>query len=390
MRAYKIVIIVIALTMILACSSNSKTKKPQVVEKTPMVLAEETVVEATSAFESGEYAAAIEKYKTAISYYEQAKVSAAVPDSINNLIYTMNKNIANVHLVHAQDLVKQELYDDALLEYESTISAFDTIKEGSTPADSLDEKILTLYKNTAFVSRQVFDSEKALYYYDKYLAARPGDTQIMMQKFFVYKDDLKNEAQAYEILKTYALAQNDFDSSHSLGDYYRDKNDLVNAIWWYEKADSIKADENVLQKLGSIYRQRKQWEKSNNALKKFLTLNPDPVQIKTTFKLIGDNYMQLKNKPNAVEYFEKYIEFEYAENIALYICAYYNDIKSNTKALAWVNRILQNNPVQSDALFIRATIRYNTKDLKGAKADFEKLVNDAKYGKYAQQYLKSM
>jgi len=391
MRVFIKALIIVSLLLSIRCSSNAK-KRPKIVEKTPIDYAGENIKEAILAYDNSNYDIAIEKFNVALGYLNQALPASTPTDSIPQQIFKIRKNVANIHSEYAFTLSSQNDFDEALNEYETSISMYKSLQSEATPIDSIDNIIVNLYRNTAVCSRQAGDYQKAIDYYDLYLEANPDDDEILLQKFAIYRDNLKDEDQAFAVLKEYALSKNDFNACHRLGDLYKDKNDIINAIYWYEKALSVKLDSNVLQKLGTLYRNPsiKQWEKSIQVFEKFLTLKPNLEELKTVFKLIGDNYMNLKNKPKAVEYFEKYIELEYAENIALYICQYYFDLKNNSKAITWANLVLQNNPNNTNAIYFRALARYNTKDIAGAKADFERLRNDSKYGSIAQQYLKLM
>ncbi|MFO7659460.1 MAG: tetratricopeptide repeat protein [Candidatus Cloacimonadaceae bacterium] len=389
MKVIKFLLITAIVIMLAACGSN-KAQAPQVVEKTPLDLAIETSYSAQSSFENEEYSEAITKYNQAIVYYNQALPTSTAPDSINKEIFNIRRNIANIHTISALDYSAQNDFDSALENYETAINLYKELQPQSAPQDSLEHIIVTLYRNAAVVSRQAGEYEKALNYYDLYLEANPDEDDILLQKFAIYRDDLRNETQAFEVLKEYAVSKNDFNAYHRLGDLYRDKNDFQNAIIWYERANSVKTDANVLQKLGSIYRnpQIQQWDKSTQALERFVSTNPGLDALSTAYKLIGDNYKNLKNRAKAVEYFERYIDLEYDESIALYICLYYYDMKNDAKTLSWANIVLQNNPNNSTALLFRGIAKYNQKDMRGAKADFESIQNDPQHGKTAQQYLK--
>jgi len=389
MKVIKILLVIAIVVMLAACGSN-RAKAPKVVEKTPIDLAIESAVSAQYSFEEEEYGDAIAKFNQAIDYYNQALPTSATPDSIQQEIYRIRRNIANIHTISALSYSADNEFDDALANYETAIGMYKDLLPQSTQKDSLENIIVTLYKNTAVVSRQAGEYEKALDYYDLYLEANPDEDDILLQKFAIYRDDLKNETQAFEVLKEYALSKNDFNAYHRLGDLYRDKSDFQNAILWYERANSVKTDANVLLKLGSIYRnpQVQDWNKSTVALEKYVSTNPSLDGLATAYKLIGDNYKNLKNRAKAVEYFERYIDLEYEESVALYICLYYYDLKNDAKTMSWANLVLQNNPNNSSALLFRGIAKYNQKDMRGAKADFERIQNDPQHGKTAQQYLK--
>jgi len=389
MKVHNFTIIILCVMLLIACSVNAKKKVvPVVVEKTPLELAVETANEAGLIYEDSDYTGAIEKFAQAIDYYNQALPSAAETDSIPQRVFRLNMNIAKIHNDFAYNLTGQKEFDQAITEYEASLAAYKNLKTEAVPTDSLDYKINNLYMNLAICSKEAGEYQKAIEYFDLYLDANPEDNDVLLQKFYIYKDNLKDENQAFEVLKAYAINKNDFAASHKLGDLYREKSDTDNAIIWYEKARALKNDANVLQKLAALYRTKQQWEMANQILEQFILLKPDTDGLKTSYKLIGDNYKNLKNKAKAVEYFEKYLEIEYNEDIALYVCLYYYDMKNNTKSMNMANLILSKNANNTNAILFRAIARYNLKDMKGAKADFERIQNDPKQGKTAQQYLK--
>ncbi|HOV17153.1 MAG TPA: tetratricopeptide repeat protein [Candidatus Cloacimonadota bacterium] len=391
MKATKFIVLLLSLILWVSCSAYKK-QAPKEPVKTPQQLAVETAKDAETAYSNGDYEGAITHYNTAIDYYKQALPTAAPTDSIPLMIFRLNKNIANIYSIYGYELSTNEDYEGAIIQYEKAIAKYKELQPEASPRDSVDTILYNLYQNTAVACRDAGEYDKAIAYYDLMLAAHPENDEILLKKFAIYKDDLKNETQAYEILKEYAISNNDFGACHRLGDLYRENNDFTNAIYWYEKADSIKTDSNVLIKLGNLYRsnQIKAWDKSNKVFERYIALNPMSPDLKTIYKLMGGNYDQMKNKAKATEYFEKYLNIEYAEDIALYVCQYYFNAKNYGKAITWANTILEKNPANSDALYFRAVSKYSQKDMKGAKADFQRLSTDTKYGSYAKQYLKSM
>lgn len=369
-------------------AKKKKDKTPVEKEKSSMELAIESINAANTAYEDTDFETSIRHFNEAINYLKQAETSAAESDSIPIQIFRLKMNVAKIHNDYAFYLSEKNDFDEALVNYESSLALYKALKPESTPQDSIDVYINKLYRNSAICSRQTGEYQKAIEYYDLYLEANPDDDDILLQKFAIYKDNMKDENQAFQVLQEYANNKNDFNASHRLGDLYRNKNDMDNALIWYNKALSIKNDMNILQKIGSIHRTKQQWALANTAFERFIALNPNSEELKTAYKLIGDNYKNLNNKPKAVEYFDKYLAMEYNEDIALYICLYYYDAKNNSQMIKYANLILSNNSNNTTAYLFRGIARYNTKDMKGAKADFERIQNDPKNGKTAQQYLK--
>lgn len=389
MKFKNFVILIITIMLTFACAINAKPKKVEkVVEKTSLELAVEKANEAELDYENADYTSSIEKFNEAIEYYKEALPAATESDSIPQQITKLKLNIAKIHGDYAINLSNQNEYDDAITEFESSLNEYKSVKSDAMPKDSINYKIDILHSNLAITCTKAGEYLDAIKYYDLYLETNPDSANVLLQKFYIYRDNLKDENQAFDVLKEYATTKNDFNATQMLGDLYRKNNDTDNAIVWYEKALAIKNDANILKNLSALYRTKLQWENSTRVLEQYVLMNPDIEGLKTSYKLIGDNYKNLKNKPKAVEYFEKYLELEYNEDITLYVCMYYYDLKNNSKSMALANTILAKNPDNVNAILFRAIAKYNLKDMKGAKADFERIQNDPKQGKTAQQYLK--
>jgi hypothetical protein len=53
---------------------------------------------------------------------------------------------------------------------------------------------------------------------------------------------------------------------------------------------------------------------------------------------------------------EKYSALEFDEKISLYLCSYYFDKKNSQKTIYWANKILDNNPDNTSAIYFRAIL----------------------------------
>ncbi len=390
MKVANFTIVILSTMLMMTCAINAKKKvvQEEVIVKTPIELAIEKAQSAESAYMEKDMETAITNYTQAIDLYTSALSTATEADSVQLQIFRLKQNIAKIHIDIAFSQVNQSEYDQAITEYESGLNTYKSIKPESAPKDSIEFKINNLYYNLAICCKEAGEYQKAIEYFDLYLEAYPNEDSILLEKFNMYKDNLKDEPQAFEVLKQYATSKNDFAASNKLGELYWEKNDTDNAILWFEKARSIKDDTKILPKLAALYRTKQQWENANQILLQFVTTNPDQEELKKAYKLIGDDYSKLKNKPKAVEYFEKYLALDYDESLALFVSMYYYDLKNNNKSMSYANIVLAKNPNNANALLFRAIAKYNLKDMKGAKADFERIQNDPKNGNTAQQYLK--
>jgi tetratricopeptide (TPR) repeat protein len=370
----------------------AKKRAPVEPEKTTFEIATEVAQNAETAFQDEDYDAAIDMFQRADSLFNVALPASAPEDSISQKIFNIRMNIANIHLVKAEYLQSKKDYKTALASMLTAIQMYKELEPMSSPADSIAARMPDIYENTAFISKKAENYTTALEYYNKVIELKPDNIDVLLQIYDLYDENLNNPEKAISIFKEYAIAKNNFEASHSLGDKYNKRKDLPNAIYWYSKADSLKKDANVVLKLAMAYRDKSiaRYEDSNKYFEQFIKMNPSMDELKKSYKLIGDNYRSLKQRNKANEYFEKYISLEYSEDIATLICQYYYDGKNYPKTQTWANTILQNNPNNVNALLFRGVARYNLKDMKGAKADFERIKDDPKLGSAAQQYLKAI
>lgn len=392
MKQFINLLLIAVLFVVLTFGVNlyAKKKAPVEPEKTTLEIAAEVVQNAETEFQDDDYDAAIDMFQRADSLYNAALPAAAPEDSIGQKIFNIRMNIANIHLVKAQSQQAKKDYGPALTSMLTAIQMYKELEPMSSPADSIAARMPDIYENTAIISKNAKNYTTSLEYYNKVLELNPDNIGVLLQIYDLYDENLNNPEKAMSIFKEYAIAKNDFESSHSLGDKYNKRKDLPNAIYWYSKADSLKKDSNVVLKLATAYRDKSiaRYEESNKYFEQFIKMNPTMSELKTSYKLIGDNYRSLKQRNKANEYFEKYISLDYEEGIATLICQYYYDAKNYTKTQTWANTILQDNPNNVNALLFRGVARYNLKDMKGAKADFERIKDDPKLGSAAQQYLK--
>ena len=105
---------------------------------------------------------------------------------------------------------------------------------------------------------------------------------------------------------------------------------------------------------------------------------------------MGSLYEDIKNMPKAIEYYEKSLKMKYDNNIVLLLTTKYYDNDAYDKALEKITLLLKNKPGNSDAIYYRAMIEYNRDEKDAAKADFQLLLKDSKYGKVAKGFIESI
>ncbi|HRY84379.1 MAG TPA: tetratricopeptide repeat protein, partial [Candidatus Cloacimonadota bacterium] len=208
--------------------------------------------------------------------------------------------------------------------------------------------------------------------------------------FSILNNDIKDETRAFRVLQDYAEASNAPTAYRMLADKLNEKGDKVKAGEYYERALSIKQDANTYSAVANFYRSNNQWAKSNEVLIKLVETNPDQATLLTAYRLMGDNYNKLNNKAKMAEYFEKALNIESDDKIALLLASYYNGLKNHNKVITYSTMVLRSNSGNNDALMLRGLAYYNLKRNAEAKADLTRIQNDPKYGKQVQSILKAI
>lgn len=385
-----ILVSLVVLILATACSSNKK--EPVVVEppRNPLLLAHDASSNGMKAFTDKFYTEAITNFGEAITLYNEAVVTASPTDSIPQNIEKMNLNIATSHLRMAEERLEDQIFNEAVAHYDTALVIYKSLVPLTKTKSELDAEILVLYKNLAVANEKAGNFEIAINNIDQVLAANPGDEDMLNYKFTILNNDIKDETRAFKVLQDYAEASNDPTAYRMLADKLNEKGDKVKAGEYYERALALKQDANTYSAVANFYRSNDQWAKSNEVLLKLVETNPDQAVMLTAYRLIGDNYNKLNNKAKMAEYFEKALNIESDEKIALLLASYYNGLKNYNKVITYASIVLRSNSSSSDALMLRGLAYYNLKRNAEAKADLNRIQNDPKYGKQVQSLLKAI
>ncbi len=389
-NAKLILISLVVLIMTAACSSNKK--EPVVVEppRNPIMLAQDASSNGMKAFADKFYTEAITNFSEAIALYNEVAVTAAPTDSIPQNIEKMNLNIATSHLRMAEESLEDQIFNEAVAHYDTALVIYKSLAPLTKPKTELDAEILVLYRNLAVANQKAGNFETAINNIDQVLAVEPGNEDMLNYKFSILNNDIKDETRAFRVLQDYAEASNDPTAYRMLADKLNEKGDKVKAGEYYERALSIKQDANTYSAVANFYRSNNQWAKSNEVLIKLVETNPDQATLLTAYRLMGDNYNKLNNKAKMAEYFEKALNIESDDKIALLLASYYNGLKNHNKVITYSTMVLRSNSGNNDALMLRGLAYYNLKRNAEAKADLTRIQNDPKYGKQVQSILKAI
>ncbi len=392
MRKSRYFILVASSALLLfACSANKPAPMPVMVEAVkPLVLAHEAALDGSASYKEKDYNMAIENYTKAIDLYKSQEAVATEADSVAYNIEVLTLNTAKIYSDIAFNSSKDQMFTEALQNFEKSLAIYKSITPTTLSQQELTDLILDLYSNLAFTSLQAQEYEKAISYYNNILEVTPNNEKVLNLKFNVLRDNIKDEARAMKVLKDYAEVSNDPNAYIMIADKYSEAKNNVEAETYYLKALEQKNEASVMLKIADFYRSINDWNKSTAMFVNFIATNPSQDMLATAYKLVGDNYRQAKNTSKMVEYFEKYIGIERDSQIALLLASHYNGVKNYSKVVTYSTIVLGSDSKNSDAIMLRGLAYYNLKRNADAKADFEKIQNDSKYGENAKKFLKAL
>ncbi|MBM4403884.1 MAG: tetratricopeptide repeat protein [Candidatus Cloacimonetes bacterium] len=388
----RLIPVMITLVVLMAgCATTKKVEEPPPVPRVrPAELAQNLKIAGADAHEAKDYVAAMRSYSEALALYEQLLPTAPETDSVSVDIERLTLNIAKLYIDIGFDDYARAQYDQALENFVQALETYSKIVPVTISEADYIGLILDLYKNIAIVAQSAGEYFMALEYYNKILELEPANEEVLNYKFVLLKDNLKDEKAAFEALKQFADVSQSPNAYLQLAIKYREQGNNAEAAKYYDQALALSNDPTLINTVADFYRATQQWLKSSQLYERFIATNPDRASLTTAYKLIGDNYRQARNNAKMVEFFEKYLELESDPQIALLVASHYNGTKTYGKVVTYASMTLSAEPGNSDARMLRGIAYYNLKRNNEAKADFDRLQNDPKYGDQAKQFLKAI
>jgi len=391
MKQKIITFVVLALLVLLsACGSNKKVKAPVEPVRNPLILAHSAAAKGTEAYNAESYTEAISAFTEAISLFNEAAPTASPADSIAESIEKMNLNIAKSYIELANESMDLNSYDEALDYYNKALNVYQSLTPKLITQEELQQNIIGIYNNMAITAKQAGKFEEALTYYDQILKLTPNDADILYAKFYVLRDNIKDDNRAYAVLIDYAELTQDAKAFINVADSYMEKGNLSEAGKYYQKALAIEPGIDVYRRLANYYNKLNDYNNANLYLQKVAESNPEPSELAQIYAMMAKNYEELKDRKNMVEYYEKSLSIERNPTLALLLASYYNSQKNYAKVISNASITLSIDPKNADALMLRGVAYYQTKNYSAAKADLEKVQNDPKYGTQAKNLLKNI
>ncbi len=391
MKQKIITFVVLALLVLLsACGSNKKVKAPVEPVRNPLILAHSAAARGTEAFNDEFYNDAISAFTEAISLFNEAALTATPADSVAENIEKMNLNIAKSYIELANESMELSSFDEALDYYSKALNVYKSITPKLITQEELQQNIIGIYNNMAITAKQAGKYEQALTYYDQILKLTPNDADVLYAKFYVLRDNIKDENRAYAVLIDYAELTQDAKAFINVADSYAEKGNLIEAGKYYQKALAIEPSVDLYRRLANYYSGLKDYNNANLYLQKVADSNPESSELAQIYALMAKNYEGMNDKKKMVEYYEKSLSIERNPQLALLLASYYNSQKNYAKVISNANITLSIDPKNADALMLRGVAYYQMKNYSAAKADLERLQNDPKYGTQAKNLLKNI
>ncbi|HNV61363.1 MAG: tetratricopeptide repeat protein [Candidatus Cloacimonadota bacterium] len=383
-------VVLVLLVLLSACGSNKKVQAPVEPVRNPLILAHSAAARGTEAFNDEFYNDAISAFTEAISLFNEAALTATPADSVAENIEKMNLNIAKSYIELANESMELSSFDEALDYYSKALNVYKSITPKLITQEELQQNIIGIYNNMAITAKQAGKYEQALTYYDQILKLTPNDADVLYAKFYVLRDNIKDENRAYAVLIDYAELTQDAKAFINVADSYAEKGNLIEAGKYYQKALAIEPSVDLYRRLANYYSGLKDYNNANLYLQKVADSNPEPSELAQIYALMAKNYEGMNDKKKMVEYYEKSLSIERNPQLALLLASYYNSQKNYAKVISNANITLSIDPKNADALMLRGVSYYQMKNYSAAKADLERLQNDPKYGTQAKNLLKNI
>lgn len=300
------------------------------------------------------------------------------------------ERIANELAVEGETLFNEGDYPGAAGKFEEAVSTFkQAVTEDGIPAD--DDKVNKWLFNAYQSYLQAGDFSSAIEIQKQRKEITPNDWKLIKEMAVIYAKYLKDADSAIKELTVYDEANNSFAAKKLLASYYNKyKNDKENSLVWYIKAFEQKQDSRVLQNIATLHKELGNNNEAIKAYEDYIQTKPNESKLVIVYKNLATLYDDLNNDIKAIEYFEKANDLKPDDNITLLLITKHYDAGNYAGANQKIADLLASDPGNPDAIYYRALIKFERGEKQAAKADFEKLTNNSKYGKVASGYIESI
>lgn len=386
-NSYLTLAILAILVLFAGCGKNKVEEVPAEPLPTPLELARAAFQQGVDDYSEKFYTDALTSFNQAREFYNQALPTATPADSVDVMIERTQLNVALTYMDMAHDNVAARIYDDALTQYESAVNIYKSLVPLTMTTKERDDYVAILYRNMALTAQNAGQFERALTYYDNVLVYEPGNGDILNIKYSILKDDIKDEVRAYQVLKDYAEASQDYNAFIILANAYKANGDNVTAASYFDRALEIGKTSDAYLRVADFYRSIGNYTKSNEILTGFVGTKPDNASLASAYRAMAENYDKLKNTAKKIESLDKSLSFEQNADVALQLANHYNGTKNWDRVIRYATQTINLDSGKAAAFLLRGNAYYQTKKYLEARNDLQRIVNNATYGKSAQDLL---
>jgi len=387
---YLLILLIAILMVATGCARNKKIEEPAEILPTPLELAKAAFQEGTEAYQNELYHDAVTAFNKAREYYTQAAPTSTEADSVDVNIERTQINLAVTYMGMAFDSVELNMYDDALNEYESAANIYKSLAPLTMSVQERDDNVAKLYLNMAITAKNASQFERGLGFYDKVLEYRPGDQDILMEKYTILKDNIRDEVRAYQVLKDYAEASKSYDAYIVLANAYKNNGDNNTASTYFDLALETSKTPEAYRNVADFYRSIENYSKSNQLLDQLTKIATDYATLAQAYRVMAENYGNLNNTSKKIEAYDKSLTYEKRVDVALTLANYYHSAQNWNRVINYATQVLSLESNNSSALILRGNAYAKTKNNTAAKNDLNRIVNDPVHGKTAQAILKAL
>jgi tetratricopeptide (TPR) repeat protein len=297
------------------------------------------------------------------------------------------ERIALEHLATGDSLFTAQEFELAI---ESWILSLDTFREAMDEETPFHDEIRgVLFKLYVAGIRNVHTYPLATRYGLEYLQYNPADEATVrnLANVFRAKNDLRG---AIAMWVEYDERFDSFTAKQEIGRLFADSNDITNAISWYNRALEQNKDADILQRIATLYINNREPQRAIAAYEDFIKTEPPQRELRRAYMQMGRIFSDMNSVNRAIQYYELASDIEFDRSASHWLADKYHDQKNYTRANVHIQRMLERNPNDVDAIFLRAEILFEQNRFAEARVEYQKLVNHARYGSIANSRINHM
>lgn len=300
------------------------------------------------------------------------------------------ERIANEQGVEAEGFYQNKDFAQAGPKFEEALATLEeAVSTDGIPMDSEKKEKWLLYAYQSYLQDK--DYTNALRVQDMRIATDPTEYKLTKEKAIIQTKYVKDPTSGIATLTAFDAANASFSARKLAASYYEKYlKDNQNALLWYQKALELRQDTKVIQEIASLHQELGNNNEAVKAWEDYIQSETKEAKLNIAYKKLATLYDDLGNNSKSIQYFEKANNLKSDDKIVLLLMTKYFDSGNFDKTLEKASEYSSLKPGNLDSIYYQAMVKYERGDKAGASAEFEKLVNDSKYGKIAKGYIESI